>query len=45
MPSSSPSPRAERVSLLQHSALFRLGLAAIVLTGLWLAIVWAIALP
>lgn len=40
-------PRAfhERVSLLQQSALVRIGLAVVMMGGLWLAIAWAISLP
>jgi phosphate/sulfate permease len=34
-----------KTSLLQHSALIRIGLAALILIGLWLAIAWAISLP
>ncbi|MCD2173002.1 hypothetical protein [Rhizobium sp. C4] len=39
-------PRAfnARVSLLQHSALIRVGLAVLAIGGLWLTIAWAIAL-
>ncbi len=33
-----------RTSLLQHSALFRVGLAVLAMVGLWLAIAWAISL-
>ncbi|MET3615113.1 hypothetical protein ABID16_003456 [Rhizobium aquaticum] len=39
-----PRATSDRVSLLQHSALFRVGLAAIALGGLWLAIAWAMSL-
>ncbi len=44
-PASPPPAVPDAVSLLQHSALFRIGLALIALAGLWLAILWAISLP
>ena len=44
-PASPPRAIAERASLLQHSALVRIGLAALAMGGLWLAIAWAVSLP
>ena len=44
-PITPPHAYAERVSLLQQSALVRIGLAALMMGGLWLAIAWAISLP
>lgn len=35
----------ERASLLQQSALVRVGLAVLMMGALWLAIAWAISLP
>ncbi|MBP2547724.1 hypothetical protein J2858_000617 [Neorhizobium galegae] len=44
MPRRLPSlPHASR--LLQHSALARLAVVAVVIGGLWLAISWAVVLP
>lgn len=47
MPSHPTPPRAyaERVSLLQQSALVRIWLAVLMMGGLWLAIAWANSLP
>lgn len=42
---SPPRARAERVTLLQRSALVRIGLAVLMMGGLWIAIAWAISLP
>ncbi len=44
-PITPPHTYAERVSLLQQSALVRIGLAVLVMGALWLAIAWAISLP
>lgn len=43
-PATSHRAPVARVSLLQQSALFRVGLAALAMGGLWLAIAWAISL-
>ncbi|HZG29845.1 MAG TPA: hypothetical protein VE079_15425 [Ensifer sp.] len=43
-PVSSPRAFSDRVSLLQQSALFRIGLAVLALGGLWIAIAWAMSL-
>lgn len=44
MTSPAPSPVETKASLLQQSALIRVGYAVLVLAGLWLAIAWAISL-
>ena len=44
-PITPPYAYADRVSLLQQSALVRIGLAVLMMGALWLAIAWAISLP
>ena len=44
-PAPPPHAYADRVSLLQQSALVRIGLAVLMMAALWLAIAWAISLP
>ena len=44
-PVSPPRAFAERASLLQQSALVRIGLAVLAMGGLWIAVAWAVSLP
>ncbi|WP_377295876.1 hypothetical protein [Rhizobium sp. SGZ-381] len=44
MPTPLPTP-APASRILQHSALARLAVVAVVIGGLWLAISWAVVLP
>ena len=43
-PVTPPRTYAARVSLLQQSALVRIGLAVVMMAALWLAIAWAMSL-